>query len=43
LNKESIAILHSLRQLTKTRARSWEPRFPTFDHVQREGDFARAY
>jgi tagatose 1,6-diphosphate aldolase len=43
LNKESVAILNSLSKLTKERARSWEPRFPKFDHVQREGDFARAY
>jgi tagatose 1,6-diphosphate aldolase len=43
LNKESVAILNSLSKLTKERAHSWEPRFPTFDHIQREGDFARAY
>jgi len=43
LNKESVAILNSLSKLTKERAHSWQPRFPTFDHVQREGDFARAY
>jgi len=43
LNKESVAILNSLSRLTKQLAHSWEPRFPKFDHVQREGDFARAY
>ena len=43
LNKESVAILDSLSQLTKAKAPSWEPRFPSFDHVQGEGDFARAY
>jgi tagatose 1,6-diphosphate aldolase len=43
LNDESVAILNSLSRLTKERAHSWEPRFPKFDHVQREGDFARAY
>lgn len=43
LNKESVAILNSLSRLTKQRAKSWEPRFPKFDHVRQEGDFARAY
>jgi len=43
LNKDSVAILNSLSKLTKLRAHSWQPRFPTFEHVQREGDFARAY
>jgi tagatose 1,6-diphosphate aldolase len=43
LNKESVAILNSLSRLTKQQAHSWKPRFPKFDHVQREGDFARAY
>ena len=43
LNKESVAILNSLSKLTKERANSWEPRFPKFDHVRHEGDFARAY
>ena len=43
LNKESVTILNSLRKLTKLRAHSWQPRFPTFDHVRQEGDFARAY
>ena len=43
LNKESVAILNSLSELTKERAHSWQPCFPTFDHVRQEGDFARAY
>jgi tagatose 1,6-diphosphate aldolase len=43
LKKQSVAILNSLSRLTKARAHSWEPHFPRFDHVQREGDFARAY
>jgi tagatose 1,6-diphosphate aldolase len=43
LEKESVTILNSLSRLTKEQARSWEPRFPKFDHVQKEGDFARAY
>jgi tagatose 1,6-diphosphate aldolase len=43
LKKESVAILNSLSELTKERAHSWHPRFPKFDHVRQEGDFARAY
>jgi tagatose 1,6-diphosphate aldolase len=43
LNKDSVTILNSLSALTKRRAHSWEPRFPAFDHVRKEGDFARAY
>jgi tagatose 1,6-diphosphate aldolase len=43
LNKESVATLNGLSKLTKERAHSWQPSFPTFDHVQREGDFTRAY
>lgn len=43
LNRESVAILDSLSRLTKQQAHSWQPRFPTFDHVRQEGDFARAY
>jgi tagatose 1,6-diphosphate aldolase len=43
LKKQSVAILNSLSELTKERAHSWQPRFPKFDHVHQEGDFARAY
>jgi tagatose 1,6-diphosphate aldolase len=43
LNGDSVAILNSLSTLTKAKAQSWRPRFPTFDHVSQEGDFARAY
>jgi tagatose 1,6-diphosphate aldolase len=43
LSKESVTILNSLSKLTKARALSWEPRFPTFDHVCQEGDFTSAY
>ncbi len=43
LKKQSVAILNSLSELTHERARSWEARFPKFDHVHQEGDFARAY
>jgi tagatose 1,6-diphosphate aldolase len=43
LKKESVTILNSLSRLTKEKAHSWQPRFPKFDHVQKEGDFARAY
>jgi tagatose 1,6-diphosphate aldolase len=40
---QSVGILNRLSRLTKERAQSWQPRFPTFDYVKREGDFARAY
>jgi tagatose 1,6-diphosphate aldolase len=43
LKKESVTILNSLSKLSKEQAHSWQPRFPTFEHVQQEGDFARAY
>ena len=43
LNQESVTILESLSRLTKGRAHSWQARFPAFDHVRQEGDFARAY
>ena len=43
LKKESVTILNSLSGLTKERAHSWQPRFPKFDHVRQEGDFARTY
>jgi len=43
LNKDSVAILDSLSRLTKARAPSWQARFPKFDDVRQEGDFARAY
>jgi tagatose 1,6-diphosphate aldolase len=43
LNRESVAILDSLSRLTGKRASSWQPRFPKFDQVRQEGDFARSY
>jgi tagatose 1,6-diphosphate aldolase len=43
LKKESVAILKSLSELTKERGHSWQPRFPKFEYVRQEGDFARAY
>jgi tagatose 1,6-diphosphate aldolase len=43
LKKESVAILRSLSELTKERGHSWQPRFPKFEYVRQEGDFARAY
>lgn len=43
LKHQSVAILNRLSRLTKERAQSWQPRFPRFDNVQREGDFTRAY
>lgn len=43
LNKQSVTILNSLSGLTKARGPSWQPVFPSFDHIHQEGDFARAY
>ena len=43
LKQQSVTILNSLSDLTGTHAPLWQPRFPTFDHVRQEGDFARAY
>jgi tagatose 1,6-diphosphate aldolase len=43
LKKQSVTILQNLSGLTKARAPSWQPVFPSFDHVHQEGDFARAY
>jgi len=43
LKKQSVTILDSLSGLTGKRAPPWQPVFPSFDHVHREGDFARAY
>jgi tagatose 1,6-diphosphate aldolase len=43
LKKQSVTILQNLSGLTKARAPSWQPIFPSFDHVHQEGDFARAY
>ena len=43
LKKESVAILDSISELTREQARSWKPRFPRFDDVRQEGDFARTY
>jgi tagatose 1,6-diphosphate aldolase len=43
LKKQSVAILNSLSGLTETDAPLWQPRFPKFDQVRQEGDFARTY
>jgi hypothetical protein len=43
LKKQSVTILNSLSGLTKVRAPSWQPVFPSFDHIRQEGDFARTY
>ena len=43
LKKQSVAILNSLSGLTGTHAPLWQPRFPKFDNVRQEGDFARTY
>jgi len=43
LREESISVLESLSRLTKAKAESWSPRYPLFDNIKQEGDFARAY
>ena len=43
LQKQSVAILNSLSNVTKQKAPSWKSSFPTFDLVRHEGDFAREY
>ena len=43
LQKQSVTILNSLSQMTKAQAQSWQTRFPKFDFVHQEGDFAREY
>jgi tagatose 1,6-diphosphate aldolase len=43
LQKQSVTILNSLSEMTKTQARSWQTHFPKFDFVHQEGDFAREY
>jgi tagatose 1,6-diphosphate aldolase len=43
LKKQSVAILNGLSGLTETHAPLWQPRFPKFDQVRQEGDFARTY
>lgn len=43
LRRESVGVLDRLSQLTKTEASSWSARYPRFDDVKQEGDFARTY
>jgi tagatose 1,6-diphosphate aldolase len=43
LQREGVGILDSLSGLTKAKANSWSAQYPVFDHIQKEGDFARAY
>lgn len=43
LRRESVSVLESLSRLTSAQAAPWLPRYPRFDDVKQEGDFARAY
>jgi tagatose 1,6-diphosphate aldolase len=43
LQREGVGVLDSLSRLTKTKANSWSAHYPVFDHIKKEGDFARAY
>jgi tagatose 1,6-diphosphate aldolase len=43
LHREGVGVLDSLSKLTKTKANSWSAQYPVFDHIKKEGDFARAY
>jgi tagatose 1,6-diphosphate aldolase len=43
LQREGVGVLDSLSRLTKTKANSWSAQYPMFDHIKKEGDFARAY
>ena len=43
LHREGVGVLDSLSKLTKTKAKSWSAQYPVFDHIKKEGDFARAY
>jgi hypothetical protein len=41
--QESVRVLDSLSALTKAKAATWDARFPTFETIKAEGDFARNY
>jgi tagatose 1,6-diphosphate aldolase len=43
LQQESIAVLQRLNMMTGAKGQKWTGRFPAFDTIQAEGDFARAY
>jgi tagatose 1,6-diphosphate aldolase len=43
LRRESVGVLDSLSQLTKSKANPWMASYPKFDEVRQEGDFARTY
>lgn len=38
-----VAVLEQLNALTKSKAVCWAPRFPLFNDIKQEGDFARSY
>ena len=43
LEEEGVNVLGSLNRLTQANAERWTARYPTFEHVKAEGDFASAY
>ena len=43
LRKDGLGVLSRLNELTAAKGTKWTPKFPAFDHIKREGDFARAY
>ncbi len=43
LRKDGLGVLERLNDLTAAKGAAWSPKFPNFDDVKREGDFARAY
>jgi tagatose 1,6-diphosphate aldolase len=43
LQQDGVQILESLSALTKAKAPAWTARFPAFEQVKAEGDFAQSY
>jgi tagatose 1,6-diphosphate aldolase len=43
LQKDGVGVLDRLSALTKAKGQAWAPRFPGFNEIKQEGDFARAY
>ncbi|WP_027532741.1 tagatose 1,6-diphosphate aldolase [Bradyrhizobium sp. WSM3983] len=43
LRKDGLGVLGRLNELTTGKGRPWKPRFPVFNDIKQEGDFARAY
>ncbi len=43
LREDGLAVLERLNDLTTAKGTQWKARFPAFDDIKQEGDFARAY